>query len=110
HNRDRMDANIAPLLSAVMLGITMIGTSPTFYKMPVSEDLFTAVVSGQYPATPTTVERLVPPVPDLSTYRMQGMKPLVNRRVVFQCFEAFRASTSALTYILQRDSLVLLCL
>ncbi|KZT20893.1 hypothetical protein NEOLEDRAFT_1100122 [Neolentinus lepideus HHB14362 ss-1] len=90
NNRDRMDANIVPLLSAVILGITMTGTSPTFYKIPVSEELLTPVFSGQYPATTTIVERLVPSVPDLSTYRVQGVKPLENRRVVFHCFEAFR--------------------
>jgi hypothetical protein len=71
-------------------GITMIGSTPTFYKINVTQDLLYAVETGQYPANPTTVYKLVPPVDDLSRLRQNGMKPLNNRAVILGCFEAFK--------------------
>ncbi|KAF8342276.1 uncharacterized protein EI90DRAFT_1325241 [Cantharellus anzutake] len=91
NNKGRERIGLATIAHAVIPGITMIGSAPTFFKIPVSEALVKAIVTGQYPAFATTVQRLVPPVPDRLNYMIQGMKPLENRRVVFQCFQAFKA-------------------
>ncbi|KAF8319561.1 uncharacterized protein EI90DRAFT_3254488 [Cantharellus anzutake] len=91
NNKGRERIGLATIAHAVIPGITMIGRAPTFFKIPVSEALVKAIVTGQYPAFAMTVQRLVPPVPDRLNYMIQGMKPLENRRVVFQCFQAFKA-------------------
>ncbi|KAF9446364.1 hypothetical protein P691DRAFT_733405 [Macrolepiota fuliginosa MF-IS2] len=70
--------------------ITMVGPCPFFYKIPVTEALVNALVTAQYPTQPTIVQRLVPPVPDISSYRRHGMNLLENRGIAFQCFEAMR--------------------
>jgi hypothetical protein len=40
--------------------ITMSGTRPTFYLVPVTQELSTAVIGGVYPATETTVLNVLP--------------------------------------------------
>lgn len=79
-----------PLAHCTIPAMTMVGPCPVFYKVPVTQDLVDALVTGQYPAQPTIVQRLVPPVPDPNSYRRRGMTPLENRRIVFQCLEAMR--------------------
>jgi hypothetical protein len=78
-----------------------MGTKPIFYKMPVTEELLVSVVTSQYPSQVTTIEEFVPPVPFYgSKARINGMRPLENRHIVLQCFEAFRGlvvSYSAMT-------------
>jgi hypothetical protein len=76
--------------SGIIPGITLIGTSPTFYKIPVTSALRMSILSGMYPAQPTVVERCVPPIPD-PTLRMRGLVPVVNRKFLLQCFDAFKA-------------------
>jgi len=78
------------LTSKVIAGITMLGTAPTFFKIPVTLDLVSAVELGQYPATPTVVTMHVPDVPRPSCRIAEGMEPLDNREVIFACFEAFK--------------------
>ena len=68
----------------------MVGTAPTFYKIPVTEEILISLATSQYPLQAITVEKLVPPVPFPGRLANDGMKPLVNRRIIFQCFEAFR--------------------
>ncbi|PPQ83398.1 hypothetical protein CVT25_003845 [Psilocybe cyanescens] len=75
-------------------GIALTGSAPFFYKIPVTEDLVNDVVSGKYPAEPVIVQRLVPPVQDQRHYHQQGMMPVENRRIVFQCLEALRGVLS----------------
>ncbi|KAJ7851442.1 hypothetical protein B0H14DRAFT_3661335 [Mycena olivaceomarginata] len=72
-----------PVTSKVFAGIVMFGTAPTFYKIPISSELVTAIGRAQYPPNATIVSKLVPPVPDLYGYLKEGMVPLENRRVVF---------------------------
>ncbi|KAF8175101.1 hypothetical protein BJ912DRAFT_885110 [Pholiota molesta] len=73
-------------------GMVMVGTAPTFYKIPVTMELLLAVASGQRPPTPTVVEKFIPPIPQPGTPRLvvEGMSPLVNRRIIMQCFQAFK--------------------
>jgi len=49
-----------PLLDSMTIPcITMSGTRPTFYLVPVTQDLSDAVILGQYPATTTHVSKCV---------------------------------------------------
>ncbi|KIL62602.1 hypothetical protein M378DRAFT_80878 [Amanita muscaria Koide BX008] len=81
---------VPPLPQKTFPAITMVGPCPIFYKIPVTQALVDALITAQYPPQPTIVQRLVPPVPDPSSYRRHGMNPLENRRIVFQCLEAMR--------------------
>jgi len=88
HNRTHMEAIGLPIPSStVIAGITLKGNTPTFYKIPVSMELATAVRQGVRPESPTTVYAHVPDVPGSLS---EGMTPLDNRRVVLSCFEAFK--------------------
>jgi len=76
--------------SMVIAGITMLGTAPTFFKIPVTQDLVSAVEQGEYPASQTIVTMHQPEIPRPSYRVMEGMEPLDNREVIFSCFEAFK--------------------
>jgi hypothetical protein len=68
----------------------MVGTAPTFYKLPVTDQVLISLATSQYPPQVTTIQKLVPPVPFPERLTHEGMKPLVNRRIILQCFEAFK--------------------
>jgi hypothetical protein len=68
----------------------MVGTAPTFYKIPVTDELLISLAASQYPLQVTTVQKLVPPVPFPERLAKDGMKTLANRRIILQCFEAFK--------------------
>ncbi|KAJ7457269.1 hypothetical protein B0H11DRAFT_2199785 [Mycena galericulata] len=88
--RFRNALGLPPVTSKVFAGIVMLGTALTFYKIPISSELVTAISSAQYPLNATVVSKLVPPVPDLYRYLNEGMVPLENRRIVFHCLTAFK--------------------
>lgn len=67
--------------------ITMVGTSPVFYIVPVTGDLSENVIMGTYPGTKTVVSRFVPVIPRRVS---DGMKPIENRKRILQCFELFK--------------------
>ncbi|KAJ7769118.1 hypothetical protein DFH07DRAFT_290430 [Mycena maculata] len=90
NNRRRRALGLPVVPSKVFAGIVVTGTALTFYKIPISEDLLDAISRAQYPTAPTVVHKLVPPVPNLHKYLSEGMVSLDNRRIVFQCLEAFR--------------------
>jgi hypothetical protein len=75
-----------PLTSKVMPGIVMDGTMPTFYKIPITPELVTAVESGEHPEEDTIVHAYRPEVPRAE----EGMRPLENRSIILSCFGAFR--------------------
>ncbi len=77
--------NQAPLDSKVMAGITIKGTAPIFYKIPV-----TAALVAIYPQAATTVYAHVPNIPRPNRRWNEGMKPLDNRQVILSCYEAFK--------------------
>jgi hypothetical protein len=56
----------------------------------VTSELVDSLISAEYPPQATTVKKLIPPVPVLEDLENDGMKPLANRRIILQCFEAFR--------------------
>lgn len=82
--------NLPPLASKVMAGITMTGTSPTFFKIPVTAELNDAIRFGHYPAAPTVVAMHIPDLPRPARRLSEGMRPLDNRRNILACFEAFK--------------------
>jgi hypothetical protein len=87
NNRTRKDLH-RPLLDEMTIpAITMCGTFPMFYRIKVTTPLNDAVQGGTFPATATIAYRHIPSVPRRFSY---GMKPLDNRRVLLQYFEAFR--------------------
>lgn len=90
NNRRLSAAGLPTVNAAVMPGITMVGTAPTFYKIDLTTTLVEAVELGKYPTQTTTVHKLTPPVQAPSHLLQDGMRPLNNRAVILSCFEAFK--------------------
>ncbi|KZP31648.1 hypothetical protein FIBSPDRAFT_775593 [Athelia psychrophila] len=90
NTRRTQDLGQDPVAVKVIPGITMVGSSPTFYKVPVTTELAQAVALGEYPATPTIVYAHLPDVPRPDRRLSEGMKPLDNRRSIMACYEAFK--------------------
>jgi hypothetical protein len=85
HNNEKRLAFGAPPLSSMTIPcITMRGTLPFFYKVPVTMQLSTAVAAGQYPEQPTIVRCCT--VPGAS----KAMKEPDYRRTAVQYYDAFR--------------------
>ncbi len=76
-----------PLEEATIPAILLVRSYPIFYKIRVTAALDQAVRQGQYPVERTTVFRHTPEVPQ---DRASGMLPLENRRILVQCYEAFK--------------------
>ena len=74
-----------------MPGIVMVGTSPAFLKIPVTQILLTHIRPGTYPSEETRVTYCYPLVPRPARLRSEGMKPLDNRREILKCYEALKA-------------------
>ena len=68
----------------------MVGISPVFYRIIVTMALIDALVTSAYPVETTTILRYVPPVLNPENYAAEGMRPLENRRVVFQWLAALK--------------------
>ena len=85
-----------------MPGIIMVGTAPIFYHTTVTAALIDALVTSTYPEEPTIVLKCIPPVPNPAKYAIQGIRPLENRRIVFQCLEAFKMAI--MSHLHPRDS------
>ncbi|KAI5984678.1 hypothetical protein EDD15DRAFT_1723430 [Pisolithus albus] len=85
-----------------MPGIIMLGTHPTFFKIPVTEELLQAVQTGQFPPTPTVVSMHVPTLPRPAERFREGMQPLDNRRIIIAYFEAFKQFVNLLDLVLSR--------
>ncbi|KAI0364257.1 hypothetical protein BV20DRAFT_1039488 [Pilatotrama ljubarskyi] len=90
NNRLRVSAGHAPVDSKIMPGIILVGTTPNFYKIPVTADLVRHVRYGTYPTEPTIVSAHVPTVPRPLRRYSEGMKPLDNRQAILRCYEAFK--------------------
>ena len=86
NNRERENAGLPRLDEMVIPCITMTGTRPAFYKVPVSDALSTAVLTAQYPYTPMNVIGCcVPP-----RRAPEGMESPVYRKKVLEHLVAFR--------------------
>lgn len=67
-----------PLTTKVVPGIIMDGTSPTFYKIPITARLITAVKSSERPEQDTIVQAHRPEL----LRPGEGMKPLDNHFII----------------------------
>ncbi|KAK6967040.1 hypothetical protein R3P38DRAFT_2753981 [Favolaschia claudopus] len=81
---------LPPLHSKVVAGITMKGTAPIFFKIPMTQELSAAVMGGRYPIVETVVQALLPPIERPSSRLVEGMLPLDNRLRLLSCYEAFK--------------------
>ena len=79
-----------PIDAKVMLGIILVGSSPTFYEICVTRELAQAVALGQFPAKPTVMYAHLPEIRRPSRRLIEGMKPLDNRRSILACYQAFK--------------------
>jgi hypothetical protein len=68
----------------------MTGTAPMFFQVPVTTELYQRVQRGEYPAILTTVLAHIPDIPRPEARLNEGMKPLDDRRVMLECYEAFK--------------------
>ena len=87
NNRVRNKLGLSVLKDMMIPCITMVGTFPHFYLVPVTQHLSSCVATGQYPDVTTTVSRYIPRVPRRVS---DGMRPVENRREILRCFEAFK--------------------
>ncbi|KAJ6534456.1 hypothetical protein DFH09DRAFT_1043492 [Mycena vulgaris] len=87
----RTASGLPRLQSLVVPGILLVGTSPTFYKVPLTEEFVRCVERGEYPDIPTIVAVHLPDLPRPQRRWVEGMKPLDNRRIILECYEAFKA-------------------
>lgn len=78
------------LQSAIIPGITMTGTMPTFFKIPVTTELVQAVAGGTYPEKETVVYAHLSEIPGAPRAYEEGMRNLMNRHIILSCYEAFR--------------------
>ena len=67
--------------------ITMTGTRPTFFLVPVTVGLSNAVITGQYPAIQTQVLRCSTA---LAPARRAGMEDTEYRQLALKHFLAFK--------------------
>jgi hypothetical protein len=89
NNRVRACLALPELDTVVIPCITMIGTRPIFYKVPVSMQLSRAVMTAQYPAQPTLVTKCV--VNSLTRRLNSGMEEPEFREIALQHFSVFKA-------------------
>ena len=87
NNQRRKELQLALLDSMTIPCISMTGTHPTFYLVPVTTQLSDAVTSGQYPTTQTQVLQCATVAPRPSI----GMEDLNYRRLALKHFLAFKA-------------------
>lgn len=73
----------------------MKGTIPTFFKIPVTTELVTAIHDGEYAVTPTNVQYHIPETPRPDQRWTEGMGPLDNREHLLKCYEAFKEVVNA---------------
>jgi len=91
YNNDKRQTIGLPTLDAMTIPcIIMVGTRPTFYLVPITRALSTAVMTGQYPETPTEVVKCVTLLGPNRPFN-EGMETPEYRRVAFQCFVTFKS-------------------
>ncbi|KAI0250796.1 hypothetical protein BJV78DRAFT_1217017 [Lactifluus subvellereus] len=98
NNRKRARLDLPTLDMMTIPCITMVGTIPFFYLVPVTSQLSDSVISGQYPLQPTVVRRCTPPSRRRAS---EGMEFPEYRRISLQYYNAFRdlAKTSWTKFI-----------
>ena len=87
NNRKRADLGLPQLDTMTIPCITMVGTRPFFYQIPVTQRLSDCVATGQFPPQPTVVRRCAPPARRRAS---EGMEVPDYRRIALQYYDAFR--------------------
>jgi len=87
NNRKRVDRGLPQLDTMTIPCITMVGTRPFFYQIPVTRQLSDGVATGQFPPQPTVVRRCGPPARRRAS---EGMEVPDYRRIALQYYDAFR--------------------
>jgi hypothetical protein len=90
NRRRQMTFGHRPLDHKLIPGIAMVGTMPTFFKVPVTSQLVNAVELGEFPAQKTVVHMHIPELVRPARRYSEGMRPLDNRNTILACFEAFK--------------------
>ncbi|TDL16363.1 hypothetical protein BD410DRAFT_731489 [Rickenella mellea] len=90
NNQKRASRGLPNLRSQTFCGILITGTAPVFYQIPITQDLLSAIAAGKRPKDVTVVRKFTPPVENPAAYIQKGMIPLDNRRIILQCFAAFK--------------------
>ena len=71
--------------------ITMVGTRPTFYLVPVTAELDNAIKAGDYPVAETVVQKCdIKPTHTRNFSDSAEMNNLVYRKVALERFLAFK--------------------
>ncbi|KAG2068848.1 hypothetical protein BDR04DRAFT_1157349 [Suillus decipiens] len=86
NNSKRREMGLHPLDAMTMPCITMIGTRPTFYLVPVTKMLSDAVISCQYPSDRTEVLKC-----EVASDYDGGMEAPEYRSVALQYYVAFKS-------------------
>ena len=89
NNMKRGDSGLPLLDSMTIPCITMSGTRPTFYLVPVTQDLSNAVIQGHYPATQTQVSKCVT-VGTHARRPSEGMWDIEYRKLALKRLLAFK--------------------
>jgi len=89
NNTKRGDRGLPLLNSMTIPCITMSGTRPTFYLVPVTQDLSNAVILGQYPAIQTQVSKCVT-VGAHPRRASEGMEDTEYRKLALKRLLAFK--------------------
>jgi hypothetical protein len=71
-----------PHTHKLMPGITLTGSLPIFYKIPVTTHLAENIEAGTYPAEPTIIYAHLPALTCPTQHLYEGMKPLDNRATI----------------------------
>ncbi|KAF8514164.1 hypothetical protein JB92DRAFT_2789678 [Gautieria morchelliformis] len=90
NNWQRNQAGLPMQEEMLIPAIYLRGSYPTFYLVPVTQQLSKAVVQGNHPSIETHVKVYVPQVPRMAARMEEGMWPLDNRRIILKCYEAFK--------------------
>ncbi|TDL20879.1 hypothetical protein BD410DRAFT_317814 [Rickenella mellea] len=85
NNRKRREMGLDPIDAMTIPCITVIGTRPTFYMVPVTTQLSQSIITGQYPERTTVVTRCAPP-----SRVFEGMEVPDYRRAALQYYTTFR--------------------
>lgn len=93
NNRTRARLGEPELDSMTIPGIVMIGTRPIFYLVPVTRELSEAVITAQYPHSPTTVQKFV--VTSNTRRLSEGMESPDFRQLALQHYAAFHTLAEA---------------
>jgi hypothetical protein len=85
NNKKRKYFDLPTLETMTIPAVTVVGTQPTFYLVPVTEELSRCVAAGIYPQHQTEVRCCRPPLRGLGL----GMEDVEYRRVALQYYATF---------------------